>query len=81
MLGGNMMQLVEYANRIVWGAPALVLILGVGLYLSMRSSFLQVRLFPKACRLFFSKFSREPKESGLSSMQALCAALAATIGT
>ena len=76
-----MMQLVEYANRIVWGAPALVLILGVGLYLSMRSSFLQVRLFPKACRLFFSKFSRESKGSGLSSMQALCAALAATIGT
>ena len=75
------MRIIEYANSIVWGVPALVLILGVGLYLSIHTGFLQLRLFPKACRLFFSKFSCKERKSGLSSMQALCAALAATIGT
>ena len=75
------MRMIVSANRFVWGAPALILILGVGLYLSIRVRFLQLRLFPKACRLFLSRFSRTSKASGVSPMQALCAALAATIGT
>jgi len=75
------MKMIVSANRFVWGAPALILILGVGLCLSVRFRFLQLRLFPKACRVFFSRFSRTPKASGVSPMQALCAALAATIGT
>ena len=81
MLGDGIMKVIEYANDVIWGAPALAMILGVGFYLSFRSGFLQIRLLPKACRLFFSKFSRKTNVSGLSSMQALCAALAATIGT
>ena len=38
---------------IVWGIPALVLILGVGAYLSIRTGFAQLRLFPKACCSFW----------------------------
>ena len=81
MLGGNMTQFVEFANRLVWGAPALVLILGVGLYLSIRTGFVQLTLFPKALRMFLSRLSGNSGAGGTSPFQALCTALAATIGT
>lgn len=76
-----MVELLKAVNSIVWGAPALILILGVGLYLSIRTGFGQIRLFPRALRHFLSKFRRDEKQNGISPMQALCTALAATVGT
>ena len=69
-------------NAIVWGAPALALILGVGVYISLRLGFVQVVLLPRSLRQFFGRLrpGREKKE-GVSSFQALCTALAATVGT
>ncbi|MBR3973828.1 MAG: sodium:alanine symporter family protein [Oscillospiraceae bacterium] len=72
---------LDFANKIVWGAPALVLILGVGLYLSIRTGFAQLRLFPKALRQFFRRFRQKETDDGVSPFQALCTALAATVGT
>ena len=46
-----MTKYIDGLNRIVWGAPALVLIVGVGLYLSLRLRFAQLTLFPRAWRL------------------------------
>ena len=74
-------QFLEFANRIVWGVPALVLILGVGIYLTIRTGFVQVRLFPRAVRLFFRKLSAPEPDGKVSPIQALCTALAATVGT
>ena len=51
-----MARYVDFLNKIVWGAPALVLILGVGLYLGFRTGFAQLRLFPRAVKLFLSRF-------------------------
>lgn len=77
-----MTKILETVNGIVWGVPALVMILGVGLYLTIRTGFAQVRLFPKSIRQFFARmFSREKSQDGVSSFQALCTALAATVGT
>lgn len=76
-----MARIVEFANRFIWGAPALVLILTVGIYLSVRTGFVQLTMFPKACRMFRSKLSRKDPTAGVSPFQALCTALAATIGT
>ena len=76
-----MARFIEFANRIVWGAPALILILGVGCYLSFRTGFAQLRLFPRACRVFFGKLKSRESAEGVSPFQALCTALAATIGT
>jgi AGCS family alanine or glycine:cation symporter len=59
-----------------------VLILGVGLYLSLRTGFAQLRLLPAACREFWHRlFSKSRSCDGVSSFQALCTALAATVGT
>ena len=72
---------IDFANKIVWGAPALILILGVGIFLSVRTGFIQLRLFPMACHAFLDKLKSKSDDSGVSPFQALCTALAATMGT
>ena len=77
-----MTKILEAVHALIWGAPALVLILGVGLYLSMRTGFAQIRLFPRALGDFLRKLTcRNAEGEGVSSFQALCTALAATVGT
>jgi len=77
-----MTKVLESVNSIVWGAPALILILGVGLYLSFRTGFAQLTLFPKALRAFFARLRGGKADSGaVTPFQALCTALAATVGT
>lgn len=80
MIGGNMEPYIQSVNGFVWGVPCLLLTLGVGLYLSARTSFAQIRMLPGALRTFFCKL-KPAKSSGISSFQALCTALAATVGT
>ena len=77
-----MTEVLEIVNSIVWGAPALILILGVGVYLSFRTGFAQLTLFPRALRDFFSRLRGGKTEDGaVTPFQALCTALAATVGT
>ncbi len=77
-----MTKFLESVNGFVWGVPALVLILGVGLYLSVATGFAQLRLFPRAVKEFFAKLrGRDGEGQGVSPFQALCTALAATVGT
>lgn len=76
-----MTKFLSDLNAVVWGAPALVLILGVGLYLSLRLGFVQLTLFPRALREFFAKLRPGKQTGGVSPFQALCTALAATVGT
>jgi len=77
-----MTKYIDGLNRIVWGAPALVLIVGVGLYLSLRLRFAQLTLFPGAWRRFLTMLRPGRKsEDGVTPFQALCTALAATVGT
>ena len=75
-----MVKIVSFINRIVWGAPALILILGVGLYLTVRLMLVQLRLLPRAFRGLAGRL-RSGNSGGVSPVQALCTALAATVGT
>lgn len=75
-----MAQFLETVNRWVWGAPALILILGVGLFFTIWLDFFQFRLLPKAFRHFWNRITCR-NEEGTSSFRALCTALAATVGT
>ena len=79
--GGCMLKILDFVNRFVWGVPALLLIMGVGIYLSVRTSFLQIRLLPRAISFFFSKFMNKKEKKAGSSYRALCTALGATVGT
>ncbi|MBO5318037.1 MAG: sodium:alanine symporter family protein [Oscillospiraceae bacterium] len=76
-----MFLLIEGINRVVWGPPTLILILIMGTYLTVRMGFVQLRLFPRSVRKFFALSDRQNKTEGTSSFQALCTALAATVGT
>ncbi len=73
-----MLTFLKFLNQIVWGVPALLLILGVGIYLTIRTHFAQFRFFPQAMRSFLKQFFAR-KES--STFRALCTALGATVGT
>lgn len=77
-----MTKVFSWLNAIVWGAPALTLMIGVGLYLSVRLRFVQIVMLPKALKEFVRKLRPQEKAKGeVSSFQALCTALAATVGT
>ena len=75
-----MASCVDFVNRLVWGSPMLILILGVGLFLTVRTDFAQLRLFPQALRRLFG-YQKSQNPQGISQFQALCTALAATVGT
>ena len=76
------MEVLERINALVWGAPALLGILCVGIYLTFRTKFAQFRLFPRAFSEFIGNFRKGKSEVGaVSPFQALCTALAATVGT
>ena len=66
-------------DSILWGPPLIVLLLGTGIYLTIRLNLLQVFRLPLALSLIFRAKNRG--EGDVSSFKALCVALAATVGT
>lgn len=68
-------------SDLVWGLPLIILLVGTGIYLTIRLGFLQVRLFPHALKLAFSRKQDKASEGDISHFQALMTASAATIGT
>lgn len=73
------LELLNEIDSFVWGPPLLVLLVGTGIFLSLRLGFLQVTRLPKALGLIFK--AKSQGEGDTSSFRALCTALAATIGT
>ncbi|MBO5671486.1 MAG: sodium:alanine symporter family protein, partial [Clostridia bacterium] len=67
----------------IWGVPAMTCILGVGLYLSIRTGFIQFRKLGYSIKMTLGKiFSQtEATDGSLTPFQAVCTALAATVGT
>lgn len=70
-------------NGFVWGVPAMVVIIGAGLWLSFRTRFIQFSRILVVLRSTIGKvFSRKCAASGaISPFQAVCTALAGTVGT
>ena len=82
-----MLQMIENinsaVNNFIWGVPAMICIFGVGLYLSIRTGFLQIFKFPYAIRTTIGRMfrKRDASDGALTPFQAVCTALAATVGT
>lgn len=82
-----MLQIIETintaVNNFIWGVPAMVCIFGVGLYLSIRTNFLQIRKFPYAIKTTLGRIfrKRDASDGAITPFQAVCTALAATVGT
>lgn len=82
-----MLEIIESingaVNNFIWGVPAMICIIGVGLILSFRTKFIQIRKFPYALKETIGKIftKQEAREGSMTPFQAVCTALAATVGT
>ncbi|MBT2584077.1 sodium:alanine symporter family protein [Planococcus sp. ISL-109] len=65
----------------VWGPPLLILLVGTGIFLTVRLGVLQIRMLPYALKLTFSKNPDKDAQGDISHFQALSTAMAATVGT
>ena len=73
----------QAVNAFVWGVPAMAAIIGVGLWLTIRTRFVQFGRFGTAMRQTAGKiFARQDAGHGsISPFHAVCTALAGTVGT
>lgn len=76
-------QINTAVNHFVWGVPAMSCIIGVGLVLTFRTNFLQFRKFGYSFKVTVGKIfhKSESTEGSVTPFQAVCTALAATVGT
>ena len=70
-------------NDFIWGVPAMVCIIGVGLYLGLRTGFIQIRRFGESMKNTLGRIldRTEAADGSITPFQAVCTALAATVGT
>ena len=82
-----MIELIRTVNsavsNVIWGVPAIVCIIGVGLYLSIRTGFIQIRKFGHSLKHTVGRIFKKSSaaKGSMTPFQAVCTALAATIGT
>ena len=77
-------EFLDKVDSIIWGPPLLILLMGTGIYLTIRLKLLQIFKLPLALKYVFGKdeeTNADDTEGDVSSFQALCTALSATIGT
>ncbi|WP_165312185.1 alanine/glycine:cation symporter family protein [Vibrio ziniensis] len=74
-----MTDLINLMNDLLWGSILVYLLVGVGIYFTLRLGFIQFRHFGHMFSVL--KNSRKADTAGISSFQALCTSLAARVGT
>ena len=79
----SIIKINQAVNGFNWGVPAMICIIGVGLLLSVRTRFIQVRKFGAALKNTIGKIfdKTQAKDGSMSPFQAVCTALAGTVGT
>ncbi|MFT7682287.1 MAG: AGCS family alanine or glycine:cation symporter [Moritella dasanensis] len=85
-LSQPLQNILQSIDHFIWGPPLLLLLVGTGIYLTLRLGFLQITKLPLALKYLFSAdksdgASENHKQGDISSFAALCTALSATIGT
>lgn len=74
-------EIIGTLSDFVWGPYMLVLIVGTGIFLTIRLGFIQVKTLPYALKLAFSRNQDKTSQGDISHFQSLTTALSATIGT
>ena len=78
----NLMGMLTTIQSYVWGPPTLLLLIGTGLYFTIKLRGLQITKFPRAVRAIFEKESGTGSGEGdVSAFATLCTTMAADIGT
>lgn len=73
------LSIAKQIDSFLWGPPLIVLLVGTGVFLTIRLQLLQVFRLPTALGLIFK--AKNKGDGDVSSFKALCLALAATVGT
>lgn len=86
LLSGSIVlqKVFQKIDDIIWGPPLLILLVGTGIYLTIRLNLLQIFKLPLALKYVFGKdeeIKNDNVNGDVSSFGALCTALSATIGT
>jgi AGCS family alanine or glycine:cation symporter len=74
-----MLDMLNAIDSFVWGPPLLILLVGTGIWLTIRLRLIQVLKLGQALRLIFK--AENDGNGDVNSFKALCTALAATVGT
>ena len=74
-----MLDILNEIDSFVWGPPLLVLLVGTGIWLTIRLKLIQIFKLGEALKLIFS--AKNDGSGDVNSFKALCTALAATVGT
>ncbi len=79
----NITEIINQFDSLVWGIPMLALLLGTGVFLSIRLRFLQFRKFGYIMKKTVGQLfvRKENQDGSLTPVQALSTALAGTVGT
>ena len=76
------LNIVANINTYLWNYILVFILIGLGLFFTIKTKFVQVRCFGEGCRnVFGGMFSKDKKKSGISSFQAFATAVAAQVGT
>lgn len=76
----NLTHILDRVDSFVWGPATVILLVGTGLFLSIRLKFIQIRRLGHSFNTISGKYDDPHEEGDISHFQALCAALSATIG-
>lgn len=78
-----MLQFVQTVNSYLADYILIILLIGTGIYFTMRTRFVQIRCFGEGMKKVFGNFSLHggKQHGGISSFQALTTAIAAQVGT
>ena len=74
-------ELISHINAVVWGLGTQLFLVGTGAFLTLRTGFRTWRYLPRAMGSIFSPRSRQKTACGVSPLESLMTALAATLGT
>lgn len=74
-------KIVSTINNVIWSPALVVLLVGAGLYFSIRSRFVQLRRIGLMFKILTRKRERHAQRRGVSSFEAFCIALAGRVGT
>ena len=79
----NLLQFFGDVNKYFSGYVLVILLVGVGIFFTIRTKFAQIRYFGQGAKQVFGnlKLKGDKQKSGLSSFQAFATAVAAQVGT
>ena len=76
-----MEKIVQTVYDVVWSPALVVLLVGAGLYFTIRTRCVQLRRLPEMFRLLFGNLSSKKGSSGITSFEAFCISLSGRVGT